>query len=308
MGMRKHSKVVGNDARQGQPAVARQEAQQAPMPQLAPPTIEMGIGGSPNIDAHTVQLSRLAPAQRGRAGRQLQRAYGNHYVAQVAAHARASAPLVVQPKLMVTPPGDRYEQEADRVADHVAQQISTSQVAAQGPSLQRQPDDSGQEAVRMQRAPGMVQLQAAGAVGGIAGDTGVESAIQAARGGGHALPEDTRAAMEVAFGADFGGVRVHTDVQSDALNESLSARALTTGQDIFFRQGQFDPGSAEGQRLLAHELTHVVQQEGTQPTTPTTVQRKLVMTSSDMAGKPGKGVSTYAEILESLDSYHKSVD
>ena len=68
--------------------------------------------------------------------------------------------------------------------------------------------------------------------------------------------------MEQAFGADFSGVKVHTDGQSDQLNQSIQARAFTTGQDIFFRQGQYDPGSKGGQELLAHELTHVVQQNG----------------------------------------------
>jgi hypothetical protein len=53
---------------------------------------------------------------------------------------------------------------------------------------------------------------------------------------------------------------VHTDARSDALNRALEARAFTTGQDIFFRSGEYDPGSAAGQALLAHELAHVVQQ------------------------------------------------
>jgi hypothetical protein len=68
--------------------------------------------------------------------------------------------------------------------------------------------------------------------------------------------------MEGAFGADFSGVKVHTDSKSHELNQSIQARAFTTGQDIFFRQGEYNPGSRPGQELLAHELTHVVQQNG----------------------------------------------
>jgi hypothetical protein len=75
--------------------------------------------------------------------------------------------------------------------------------------------------------------------------------------------------MESSFGADFSGVRVHADAQSDTLNQSLNARAFTTGQDVFFRQGAYSPGSSGGRELLAHELTHVVQQNGDQ------VQTKL---------------------------------
>ncbi len=64
------------------------------------------------------------------------------------------------------------------------------------------------------------------------------------------------------FGADFSGVRVHTDSEADALNQQLSARAFTTGQDIFFREGEYSPGSDSGRELIAHELTHAVQQTG----------------------------------------------
>jgi len=68
--------------------------------------------------------------------------------------------------------------------------------------------------------------------------------------------------MESALSADFGGVRVHTDNQAHTLNRELSARAFTTGQDIFFRKGAYEPGTSQGRELIAHELTHVVQQDG----------------------------------------------
>jgi len=91
---------------------------------------------------------------------------------------------------------------------------------------------------------------------------GVEAAIQRARGGGQALDDGVRAQMESAFDADFRGVRVHADAEADTLNRALSARAFTTGQEIFFRNGEYRPGSSTGKELLAHELAHVVQQNG----------------------------------------------
>lgn len=115
----------------------------------------------------------------------------------------------------------------------------------------------------------------------------VEEAIQAARGGGQALDSAVRARMEPAFGADFGGVRVHTGSQADALNRQLSARAFTTGQDIFFKQGEYNPGSSKGRELLAHELTHVVQQAGKE------IQGKLVI------GQPG---DTYEQEADQVAS------
>ena len=90
----------------------------------------------------------------------------------------------------------------------------------------------------------------------------VEGAIQQERGGGHGLDSGVRHQMESSLGADFGGVRVHTDNRADSLNRALSARAFTTGQDVFFREGAYQPGSSIGRELIAHELTHVVQQNG----------------------------------------------
>jgi hypothetical protein len=147
---------------------------------------------------------------------------------------------VIQPKLMLGPVDDPYEREAERVARQVASG-TTGPVAG---------TDSRAPAVR----------RAAGAEGG-ALDAGVQQEIERARGRGQRLPAPARGAMEQALGADFGGVRVHTDARADRLSRSLQARAFTTGQDIFFRSGEYDPGSSGGRGLLAHELAHVVQQQ-----------------------------------------------
>jgi hypothetical protein len=88
----------------------------------------------------------------------------------------------------------------------------------------------------------------------------VEQGIQRARSGGQNLDRKARAQMESAFDADFTNVRVHTNSDADTLNHALGARAFTTGRDIFFRRGEYNPGSSSGRELLAHELTHVVQQ------------------------------------------------
>jgi hypothetical protein len=88
------------------------------------------------------------------------------------------------------------------------------------------------------------------------------SEVQQRQGGGSPLPEGTRSQMEGFFGADMADVRVHTDGEAAALNRELSANAFTVGRDVFFSEGQFNPGSREGQATLAHELTHVTQQTG----------------------------------------------
>ncbi len=92
--------------------------------------------------------------------------------------------------------------------------------------------------------------------------TDLEASIQESRGSGQALHQDLQQRMGQAMGADFSGVRVHTDAKSDQLNKSIQAKAFTTKQDVFFRKGTYNPTSRDGQELIAHELTHVVQQCG----------------------------------------------
>ncbi|MBW4599433.1 MAG: DUF4157 domain-containing protein [Calothrix sp. FI2-JRJ7] len=135
------------------------------------------------------------------------------------------------------------------------------------PVVQREAMPEEEEQVQMKS---MVQRKSAEA--GMAPTSDVESSIKGARGSGQPMADDIRQPMEQAFGANFSGVKIHTDSRSHELNQAVQARAFTTGSDIFFRQGEYSPGSNGGKELLAHELTHVVQQSGG------AVQRKSVST------------------------------
>ncbi|MDJ1175254.1 eCIS core domain-containing protein [Roseofilum capinflatum] len=90
----------------------------------------------------------------------------------------------------------------------------------------------------------------------------VEKRIQLKRGKGQPLPDRTRSFMEDRFGNDFSQVRVHTDSTAVQLSQDLKAKAFTHGHDIYFNSGQYNPSSTGGKRLLAHELTHTIQQKG----------------------------------------------
>lgn len=136
--------------------------------------------------------------------------------------------------------------------------------------LQRQQMPEEEEAQEEEPVQMKSMVQRLPGTGGIAATSDLETSIKQSRGGGQSLSDDIKQPMEQAFGADFGSVRVHTDGNSDKLNKSIQARAFTTGQDIFFRQGEYSPGSITGKELLAHELTHVIQQNGN------SVQRKSV--------------------------------
>jgi hypothetical protein len=91
-------------------------------------------------------------------------------------------------------------------------------------------------------------------------DDATTARINQARGRGQSLDTTLQMQMSQGMGHDFSGVRVHTGREADDLNQQLKAKAFTTGQDIFFRDGAYDPHSSGGQELIAHELTHVVQQ------------------------------------------------
>ncbi|WP_199316983.1 DUF4157 domain-containing protein [Chroococcidiopsis sp [FACHB-1243]] len=169
----------------------------------------------------------------------------------------------IQAKLTIGQPGDKYEQEADRVAAQVVNQINapTTQREAlpEEHELQMKPEIGS---IQRQAMPEDEELQMKSTGAGMTASQDLETSIQQARGSGQPLADSIKQPMEQAFGTDFSGVKVHTDAQSHQLNQSIQARAFTTGQDVFFRQGEYNPGSRGGQELLAHELTHVVQQNG----------------------------------------------
>ncbi len=146
-------------------------------------------------------------------------------------------------------------------------------------SIQRE-DEGGEveeEEMQLKRAEGSIQREDEGGEmeeeemqlqrassedGGFEVGGEIENTIQAERGGGQAMGEQARGFFESGMGHDFSNVKVHDDSTADQLNQSVSARAFTIGSDIFFRSGEYQPESQAGRELMAHELTHVVQQGG----------------------------------------------
>ena len=201
----------------------------------------------------------------------------------------SASPL--QAKLTIGPPEDKYEQEADRVASQIVEQINAPASAqpTQGQLVQLQEEEKQEEQKatyeisslqRMEDAedediqPQSIQKRG-DAIGGGEASTDLDTAINRARGEGQPLDARLQQSMGQAMGADFSRVKVHTDAQSDQLNRLIQAKAFTTGQDVFFRQGAYDPEGRRGQELIAHELTHVVQQQGSLLQSPT-IQRTLI--------------------------------
>ncbi len=178
----------------------------------------------------------------------------------------------IQAKLRVNPADDIYEKEADRAADTV---VNSPPAAARG-AVRTKP---------LVRVNGIIQRQSSAGIeagGGLeepqdefdgtalqmkgSSNHGPEissaqqSRVDSLRGGGQPLSERHRSFFGPLFGYDFGAVRIHDDALASKSASDFGARAYTTGRDIVFASGEFQPDSHSGMRLLAHELTHVVQQ------------------------------------------------
>lgn len=166
----------------------------------------------------------------------------------------AGLALPVRPSLRVGAVNDPAELEAESVAEQVVDALRRAPVASAGPAEQAPVHDG---------PPGPVRRAAVvGAEGGEV-DGSAASSIEGLRGGGQPLPEHIRRNMESAFDTDLSGVRVHTGPTAARLNDQLGAHAFTTGNDIVFADGLPDVSRPDGQRLMAHELTHVLQHRGT---------------------------------------------
>lgn len=199
-----------------------------------------------------------------------------------------SQPPLVQAKLTINQPNDRYEQEADRVAAQVAHRMNDTHreaVQQQNPS----------ESVEVKHFPAIPNAQYSRVTPVLqptaTSDTliapNLEIVIKEEKSRGQALPNRLREQIEHAFGASFSSISIHTDAVSDKLNRSLNARAFTIGNDIFFRNGAFNPGSKSGKELIAHELAHAVQQENLKEIP--LIQRRIGIRTSFVEIEPSSG-------------------
>jgi len=182
-------------------------------------------------------------------------------------HSFSRLPMVrPQAKLTLSQPGDAYEEEAGRVADLV---VSTPEPAFLPQSevgiYSAKPQEQSQRehAERAESKPNANLTQAEEREGSPISEASLVA--EATQTPGYPLDAVTKAFMEPRFGFDFSEVRIHSDAQAMNAAESMNASAFTLGNDISFSRGQYLPDTSEGRHLLAHELTHVVQQARSTP-------------------------------------------
>jgi Domain of unknown function (DUF4157) len=189
---------------------------------------------------------------------------GFHALQSVAGNRAVCGLLSVgQAKLEVGAAGDRYEHEADALARRLVAALRETGGGQGAPAEGGSRPEDETAVVGRATSIGRAAWRAINPEVGLEGgtlETGTEAAINSARRGGTPLDGGVRGAMENAFGADFSQVRVHAGPASAELNDRVQAKAFTIGSDIFFRDGFPDGRTRPGQELLAHELTHTIQQ------------------------------------------------
>jgi hypothetical protein len=177
-----------------------------------------------------------------------------------------------QPKLTVNQPNDTYEQEADLMADKVMRMSLPDANNAvffkpSANSIQRKcqhcEEEDDKKLHRKESSNGEVQSSSE-----------LDSYVSSLSSSGQGLPQSSRSFFEPRFGHDFSNVRIHTDSVAAKSAQSINALAYTTGNNIVFNSGQYSPETPSGQKLMAHELTHVVQQN-------TNVQSKKIQRANN---------------------------
>ncbi len=165
--------------------------------------------------------------------------------------------MLIQPALEIGESDDEYEKEANATADKVMRMTDDEEekIPDPGADIKKMSDPS------IKKMPvDKIRKMPSTAKGGITASPKVEQGISSAKGSGQSLNSDLQQEMGSKMGADFSGVKIHNDSNAAEMSSEIGAKAFTHGNDIYFNKAQYDPSSNKGKHLLAHELTHTVQQ------------------------------------------------
>ena len=182
----------------------------------------------------------------------------------------------IQCKLKIGGVDDSFEKEADDTANKIMRmpdppfiQRKCDQCEEEGvvrkkelPVIQKKCSACDEEEKKIDRKPLSSFIQKKENDGNSTATDAVASGIESTRGSGSAMDDETRSFMETRFGADFSGVKIHNGSNAAHLSNKIQAQAFTVGNDIYFNEGKYAPESDAGKHLLAHELTHTIQQAG----------------------------------------------
>lgn len=164
----------------------------------------------------------------------------------------------VQTKLPVGKSGEKYEVEADRMAGQVVNESGNGDAVQKMESLEKEPVQTMEEEEPVQKVEEEEAVQAKSEEKNTK-QPSIEYRLKHSSGGNE-MDAKTKMEMEQKFGTDFSHIRIHSDIAAAQMCQELGAQAFTRGNYIYFNEGKYNPNSIEGKRLLAHELTHTIQQ------------------------------------------------
>ena len=226
---------------------------------------------------------------------------------------RPTGPLLVQAKLAVGGANDPFEREADRTADAVmafglappigavgagstSVPLANRAVGKGDPPTKKDEDDSKKLVQKDSLGPGPAMVP-----------TAVEGSIEKmSAGGGSPLPAPLRSVFEPRFGYAFSDVRLHTGNEAASAARALGARAFTVGDNVFFGAGEYQPSSQQGQRLIAHELTHTIQQKPTAARAARTIAPASPIGAMPLQAAP-EGAQRRLDVLEVFNDTKASI-
>ncbi|MFC4632497.1 DUF4157 domain-containing protein [Dokdonia ponticola] len=204
------------------------------------------------------------------------------------------SPSTIQTKPTIGQPNDTYEQEADMTAEKVVRTLekpnSSLPIQKKG-EMHEQEEEIQMKEKSMEEMDVMRKPVFGSEDNSLVQAKSIEHQLSDSKGKGNPLTKDVRNTMESAFGTDFSSVKIHTDSRAVQMNNAIGAQAFTNKDDIYFNKDKFDSHSKEGSRLLAHELTHVVQQSNSQGMIQRMAAFKYAVDFMDSVGKRGKNLA-----------------
>jgi hypothetical protein len=186
--------------------------------------------------------------------------------------------LCLQTKLTVGAPDDPFEKEADSVADSIMRMPQQNFAQRKCTECEKEEKEQVQLKPISQNISDRIQT---GEGAASSASNSINNKIISSKGNGQSMDSNTQSFMQNSFGADFSNVKIHTDSESIQMSRELNAKAFTTGNDIYFNVGQYQPNSNSGKHLLAHELTHVLQQSPNEASTSVIQRKETVVPEMD---------------------------
>lgn len=207
-----------------------------------------------------------------------------------------------QAKLNIGQPGDKYEQEADAMADAIVSNQKTPDIQSKEISSIQKMEEEEESVQMMEEEEEELQMKSETSNRN-SGNTQLSDQLNQSKGSGSTLSDNVRSEMESSFGVNFSQVKIHTNSSAIQMNKNIGAQAFTHGSDVYFNEGKYNPTSFQGKKLLAHELTHVVQQRGGAKS----IQRQQAPEVSEQAQEDSRTLFHQADEAYRNEEYERAI-